>query len=94
MHEGRPIKFGGIGNLISRLAVAVDEPFVGGHLFEGHGAARAELLGGDAYLCAQTELRSVCEAGGGIDIDTSGIDHRLEATSRLLVFGDDAFAVA
>jgi len=38
------------------LALAEYYPFVGGELFEAHGAAGVELLGGDAYLRPQAEL--------------------------------------
>lgn len=76
------------------LAVAFDDPFVGGHLVQGHWAAGVELLGADAYLGSESELRSVGERCGRVDIDAGGVDKERELSCIGLALGDDALAVA
>ena len=68
IHKGSPY------SLWSCLAIASYEPFVGGYLFEGHGAACVELLCADAYFGSEAELASVSEAGWGVVIDAGGVN--------------------
>ena len=69
---------GGVYYTLADLAAAVDQVLKGSELCETHGASCVELLGGDAYLCAEAELSAVCEAGGGIDVYCRRIDFLLE----------------
>ena len=52
-----------------------------------------ELLHGDAYLGAKAELTAVRKPGGGVDVDTGGIDLLLETARVRQVFRHDRFAV-
>ena len=51
------------------MAVAVDDPLVGGHLTQRHRTAGVELLRADAHLGAEAELGAVGELRGGVQID-------------------------
>ena len=79
--------------LRSHLSFALDEPFVGGDLLESHWSAGAELLGADAYLCSQTELGTVGEAGRCVPIDAGGVDHLQEGVGGIGILGDDTLAM-
>ena len=70
-----------------------NQPLIRCDFFQSHWAPCSELLGTDAYFGSQTELCSIGETGGSIDIDTGGIYFELKTTSRRLIFGDDAFTV-
>ena len=76
------------------LPIPFDEPFVGADFFQCHGATCVEFLGGDAYLCSETELGTVGEGGGDVVIDTGGIDLGHEAVGCGAVLGDYALGVA
>ena len=76
------------------LAVAGNLIFVGSELGQGHRAAGVEFLGADAYLGAEAELGAVCEGGGDVHIDAGGVDSAAEGVRSVVVFCDDAFAVA
>lgn len=80
--------------ILSSLAGAGDDVFVGGDFGERHGAASVELLGGDAYFGSETELPAVGEGGGNVGVDACGIDFAGEEADCFGVFGDDGFAVA
>ena len=80
-------------SLWARLPVASNQPLIRGDFFEGHGAAGVQFLCADANLCAKAELTAIGEAGGGIVIDTGGIDLVEEALGGCGVLGDDALAV-
>ena len=75
------------------MSVAVHQILVGGQGEETHRATGVELLGGDADLCAKSEVPSVGEAGGGVDVDGGGVDLTLEAAGGGHVLGDNGLAV-
>src|SRR2546421_1270147 len=65
---------GVIERLHADLAVAGDDPFVGGEVGGAHGAAGVELVGADADLGAETVFPAVGETGGGVDDHAGGVD--------------------
>ena len=79
---------------LSRLSASGYEPLVGGYFLEGHRSAGAELLGADADLRSQAELRAIGETCRRVDIDARCIHHSLKLLLRFLVVGDDALAVS
>src|SRR5574344_2204765 len=71
-----------------------NKPFIGGYLFESHWSAGTQFLCADANLCTETELSSIREAGGRIDVDTSSVNFLLEACRTFFVFCDDTLTVS
>ena len=71
----------------AHLPVAVEYVFVGNERFQPHGAARVQLLRGNADLRAETEHAAVGKARGGVDVDrrrsTSRVNFRAAARSRV-----------
>ena len=80
-------------SLRSRLAITLDNPFVGSNLFQGHWTAWTKFLGTDTYFGTKAELGTIRERCGGIPIDTGGIDMSLETTGILFVLSNDGLAM-
>ena len=51
------------------LPVAVDDKLGGGESVKAHGAPGVQLLGADADLRAEAELKAVRKSSGGVHID-------------------------
>lgn len=66
---------------------------IAGEFAQSHGAAGVELVGGDADFCAETELATIGETGGGVVHDAGGIDGAQKLLSFRLVGSDDAVGV-
>ena len=81
------------GGRLSHLPVAVEYVFVGNERFQPHGAARVQLLRGNADLRAEAEHAAVGKARGGVDVHRRRIDFAGEAARRGQIAGDDALAV-
>src|SRR5512139_475497 len=77
----------------SHVPVAEHDPFPRGEPLEPDGAARVQLVGGDADLRAQTVLEAVGEARGGVHHDGGGVDLAQEALGAGPVRGDDGVGV-
>ena len=76
------------------LTFAFNQPFVRCDFLQGHRAAGAKFLCGDANLGAQAKLCAVGEAGWSVPVDAGSIDVSLELTGGLFVLRNDGFAKA
>src|SRR4051794_5350684 len=75
------------------MAVAGDDPFVGGEVGGAHGAAGVEFVGADADLGAQAVFAAVGETRRGVDHDAGGIDALREAIDVALGGAEDRVGV-
>ena len=71
------------------LAVAAYFVLVGAKLFEAHGAAGVELVGGYADFRAEAEFKTVGETRGGVPVDGRAVDAVEEFLGGLAGFGYD-----
>ena len=76
------------------MAGALDDVFVGGEFVEADGAAGVEAVGAASDLSAETEFKSVGEAGAGGDENGSRVDSLREFGCGVEVAGDDGVCVA
>src|SRR6516162_11202625 len=75
------------------VSVAVDEVLGGAQLAQPDRPAGVKLLGGVPDLRAHSELATVGEAGGGVDIHARGVHSQLEGARRPRVARDDRLRV-
>ncbi len=80
-------------NLWSDLAITGNDPFVGGHLPEGHGAAGMQFLGADADFGTEAELCAIGEGRGYIRVDDGRIHLPEEFLCRFPVFGNNGLTM-
>src|SRR5690349_2877004 len=71
------------------LAAALDYIFVSRQFLQAHRTARVQPIGRDAGFGAETELKTVGEAGRCVDINRGRIDFALEASRDGLVLRND-----
>lgn len=79
--------------LVAGLAGSEDFPFISGELFEPHGAAGVEFLGGNADFCAQAKFAAVGEGRGGVGVNGRGVDKFHEVVNFSLILGNNGLAV-
>src|SRR6185436_7462221 len=75
------------------MALPFHDPAIGGEALEAHGAARVQLVGGDADFRAEAVLAAVREARGGVDHQRGAVDAGQESLLRRRGFGDDGVSV-
>src|SRR3954470_8427073 len=75
------------------LAVAGDDPLIGGEVGGAHRAPGVEFVGADADFGAQAVLAAVGETGARVDDDACAIDLRGKALDGLGVAAEDGIGV-
>ena len=68
------------------VSVAKEFVFVGHEAFQTYWAAGVEFACGNAYFRTETVAESVGKSGGGISVDSGGIDEGHESLCRCIVF--------
>ena len=91
---GIPNEKGPCGPFSSYLSVSPYDILIRGQLFQPHGAAGVEFLGGDAHFAAEAELAAVGEAGGAVQVDGGAVHAPGKGVQHGGVAGDHGIAVA